>query len=71
MYTHWSRVLAMFSLLTIAVILVVLKVLDAALSLVQQRVNYLSRSDAPDAQQSAMSEESETPLTSSETDRHW
>ncbi len=41
-HTHWSRVLGIFSLLIIAVILVVLKVLDAALSLVQQRVNYLS-----------------------------
>jgi len=39
--THWSRVLAILSLLTIALILLLLKVLDLALSLVQQRVNYL------------------------------
>ena len=41
-HTHWSRVLGIFSLLAIALALFVLKILDAALSLVRQRVDYLT-----------------------------
>src|SRR5205807_2407967 len=46
--THWSRVLAMFTLVTMALILVVLKVLDAGISLVRARMGYLE-SDAASA----------------------
>jgi glycosyltransferase involved in cell wall biosynthesis len=39
--THWSRVLAILTLVTLALVLFVLKILDAALSLVQQKVRSL------------------------------
>jgi hypothetical protein len=45
--THWSRVLAILSLVTIALVLLVLKVLDTALTMVQQRVDYLMTTIAP------------------------
>src|SRR5207248_3661033 len=51
-HTHWSRILAIFSLLAIALVLFVLKILDAALSLVHQRVDYLTRARARAAERS-------------------
>src|SRR5439155_15919658 len=52
-HTHWSLVIAIFSLLAIALVLFVLKVLDAALSLVHQRVDYLTRDRAVERSSSA------------------
>ncbi len=46
-HTHWSRVIAIFTLLIISVILVLLKVLNVGIQLVQQRDRYAVTTAAP------------------------